>query len=274
LSSFDFIIDNIRFSYSSLTTYETCPYSFKLTYIDKLPREDNFYGQYGTLIHNAMYEYFAGNLETYELSGYFVDNYDSVILALPPSYPAGMEERYKEAGLVFFDNFEFNKDNYDIILNEEKLEFDFEEGVGFVAKPDLVLMDKLTGKFTLVDYKTSAPFRTDKRNGNETIDKKKMEGYYKQMYIYTYALRNYKFTPIDEITLWFTRPDRKETILWNEEDEDNAIKWLHKTIDKIRKDDKFKYNNENTYFCNNLCSVRIYCEYCIGCTGNKDDDIG
>jgi hypothetical protein len=270
MSSLDFIIDNIRFSYSSLTTYETCPYSFKLTYIDKLQREDNFYGQYGTLVHNTMYEYFAGNLDSFELSGYFKDNYNSIMLAIPPSYPMGMEDRYKEAGLTFFDNFSFNKSLYDIILNEEKIEFDFEEGIQFVAKPDLVLYEKSTGKFLLYDYKTSAPFRIDKRNGNETVDMKKINGYYKQMYIYTYALRNYKFTPIDEIVLWFTRPDRQVNIPWSEEDENEAIKWLHKTVDKIKKDEKFKYNNENEYFCNNLCSVRIYCEYCIGCIGNRD----
>jgi hypothetical protein len=261
MSSFDFIIDNIRFSYSALTTYETCPYSYKLTYIDKFPREENFYGQYGTLVHDTIYQYFSNTLDSFELSGYFRDKYGTVIKSSPPNYPPGMDERYKEAGMVFFDNFSFDKENYEIILNEEKLEFEFDEGVMFVARPDLVLMDKTTGKFALYDYKTSAPFRANKNNGNETIDIKKLDGYYKQMYIYTYALRNYKFTPIDEITLWFTRPDRKVTIPWSEKDEEKSIQWLHKTVKKIRNDEKFKYNNENQYFCNNLCSVRIYCEY-------------
>lgn len=261
MSSFDFILDGIRFSYSSLTTYETCPYSFKLTYFDKCERIQNFYGQYGNLIHDTMFQYFSDNLDMFELSGYFIDKYDTVMLAIPPSYPAGMEEKYKEAGLEFFDNFSFDKDLYDIILNEEKLEFEFDEGVMFVAKPDLVLFEKPTEKFLLYDYKTAAPFKIDKRNGKETVDNKKMEGYYKQMYIYTYGLRNYKFTPIDEIVLWFTRPNRKVTIPWNEHNEDNAIDWLHKTVDKIRKDEKFIANNSSAYFCNQLCSVRDSCEF-------------
>jgi hypothetical protein len=261
MSDFDFIIEQIRFSYSSLTTYETCPYSFKLTYLDKCDRIDNFYGQYGNLIHDTMFQYFADNLDTFELSRYFIEKYDSVMLSPPPSYPAGMEEKYKEAGLEFFDNFNFNKEDFTVIINEEKLEFEFDEGVMFVAKPDLVLLKKSTGNFILVDYKTSAPFRIDKRNGNEKVDEKKLEGYYKQMYIYTYALRNYKFTPIDEIVLWFTRPNRKVAIRWNEDSEEKAIAWLHKEVKKIRKDSKFLYNNSNAYFCNQLCSVRESCEF-------------
>lgn len=261
MSSYDFIIDNIRFSFSALTTYETCPYSYFLTYVKKCDRESNFYGQYGTLIHETMYQYFAGNLDMFELSGYFKDNYDKVVQALPPAYPAGMNETYREAGLVFFDNFSFDKTEYDIIMNEEKLDFDFDDGIQFVAKPDLILFNKTSGDFILYDYKTSAPFKTDKRNGKETIDNKKIEGYYKQMYIYTYALRNYKFTPIDKITLWFTRPNRQVTINWKEEDEEKAISWLEGEVAKIKKDEKFLPNTNNPYFCLNLCSVRDSCEF-------------
>ena len=261
LSSFDFIIENIRFSYSSITTFETCPYSFKLTYIDKCPRIDNFYGQYGTLIHETMREYFAKNLDAFELSQYFESNYGRVVQSLPPSYPAGMEDRYKDSGLEFFNNFNFDIENYDVVLNEEKIDFEFENGIQFIAKPDLVLFDKKTGKFILVDYKTSAPFKTDKRNGKETVDNKKLDGYYKQMYIYTYALRNYKFTPIDEIMLWFTRPDRKEIIGWDEDKEGASIKWLHKLVKKIKSEERFTHDNSNSYFCNNLCSVRESCQY-------------
>lgn len=261
MSSFDFIIDNIRFSYSSLTTYETCPYSFKLTYIDKCDRIENFYAQYGTLIHKAMYEYFAGNLDFFELTPYFLQNYENVVYAPPPDYPPGMDERYRAQGEEFFNNFVFDREKYDVILNEEKIDFIFDDGIEFVARPDLVLLDRKRGDFILYDYKTSAPFRIDKRNGKEIVDTEKLDGYYKQMYIYTYALRNYKFTPIDKITLWFTRPSREKTVKWKEKDEDKAIKWLEKTVARIKKDEKFIPNNSNSYFCNQLCGVRESCIY-------------
>lgn len=261
MSGFDFIIDNIRFSFSSLTTYDTCPWAYKLTYIDSLPRTENFYAQYGTLIHDCFYQFFRNGLETYELTEYYKNTYDSVVTECPPDFPPGLGEKYREQGLAFFNSFSFDRNKYDVILAEEKIEFEFDDGVMFVAKPDLVLLDKINGEFTLFDYKSSAPFREDKRNGNEIVDNGKLDGYYKQMYIYTYALRNYKFTPIDRICLWFTRPERRVEIKWNEKDEDKTMKWLHRTIKAIKKDEKFHFNNSNQYFCNNLCGMRIYCEY-------------
>ena len=146
-------------------------------------------------------------------------------------------------------------------MNEEKIDFDFDDGVQFVGKPDLVLFSKLTGKFILVDYKTSAPFKIDKHTGIERVDQKKLDGYYKQMYIYTYALREYKSIPIDRIRLWFTRPNREVEIKRDDYDEEKAINWLHNIVKKIRKDEKFIYDNSNPYFCNNLCSVRESCEF-------------
>lgn len=261
MSSFDFIIDNIRFSYSALTTYDTCPWSYKLTYIDRLPREENFYAQYGTLIHDCFYQYFVNKLEPYELTDYFKKNYYTVVNKPAPDIPRGMEERYIEQGVSFFNSFGFERDNYDVILAEEKIEFEFDDGVAFVAKPDLVLFEKNSGDFILYDYKSSSTFKTDKRTGKETADEEKLNGYYKQMYIYTYALRNYKFTPIDRICLWFTRPDKRVEIKWKEKEEDKAIRWLHKTVKTIKKDEKFLFNTENPYFCDNLCGMRIYCEY-------------
>ena len=263
MSSHDFIIDQIVFSYSSLNTYYTCPYSFKLNYIDKRDKLENFFGQYGSLIHDTIFQYFSDKLDVYELTGYFLENYDKVMTSPPPPYPAGMEAKYKEGGIEFFNNFSFDKSKYDIKLMEEKIDVELENGLKFVAKPDLVLFNKEMGTFALMDYKTSAPFRVDKRSGKEIVDKKKLEGYYTQMYLYTYSLRNFLFTPIDHIVLWFTRPEKHLTVLWNEEHEKQAVAWLLETVEKIKADEEFIPCDvvKNNYFCRNLCSVRESCEY-------------
>ena len=261
MSSFDFIVDEIRYSYSSVTTFETCPYSFKLTYIKRLPREDNFYSDYGTLIHDCLYNYFVNKMEAYELSGYFRENYEKVVKTCPPEYPRGAYEKYKDEGISFFNKFSFEIEDYDLILAEEKIDFDFDNKVLAVAKPDLVLFNKKTGKFILYDFKSSAPFRENKTNGKEIVDEKKLEGYWKQLYIYTYALRNYKFTPIDEMTLWFTRPERRVTIPWKEKKETESIRWMKRIIKRIKEEEKFNYNNSSSFFCDNLCGVRMFCEY-------------
>ncbi len=258
MSDFDFIVDNIRYSYSSASTFETCPYAFKLTYIDlSLPKKDNFYSQYGTLIHNCNEQYFSGKIEMFELPKCFNDNYDLIVT---DSEPMGNDEKYRMQGEDFFNNFSLDRNDYDILLIEDKIDFDLNSHVA-VAKPDLVMREKSSGIIGLYDYKTSSTFRIDRYTGKEVADTKKLEGYYRQMFIYTYALRIGKGIPVDTITLWFTRPERMVTIEWDEEKENQAIQWFSNTIDKIKKENLFPYNNKNSYFCNNLCGVRNFCEY-------------
>jgi hypothetical protein len=261
MSTYDFITDNIRFSYSSTSTFNNCAYSFKLTYIDNMcPRQNNFFGEYGNLIHSCFENYFNEKIESYETSQYYRDNYNLVVKTPPPSIPSNLEEKYKQSGQDFFDSFSFDKENYEVMLVEDKIDFDL-DGVLIVAKPDLVLMNKKTGDFILYDYKTATPYWEDKKTGKEKSDAKKLAGYYQQMFIYTYALRNYRITPIDEIVLWFIRLNKKVSIPWSLEKEEKAIASLIETIEKIKKEELFIYNNSNLYFCDNLCGVRAFCEY-------------
>lgn len=258
MSELDFIVDNIRFSYSSVSTFDTCPYAFKLSYVDLLtPRKENFYSQYGTLVHKCNEEYFSGNIDIFDLPKYYADNYE-LMVNLPE--PNGNEEKYRIQGEDFFNNFTFDRNNYEVLILEDKIDFNL-NGHMAVAKPDLVLKEKSNGKIGLYDYKTSIPFRIDRNSGMEIEDKKKLEGYYRQMFIYTYALRNHKGINVEDINLWFTRPERFITIAWDEEKEKQSIKWFTDTIDKIKKEERFPYNNKNSYFCNHLCGVRAFCEY-------------
>ena len=92
-------------------------------------------------------------------------------------------------------------------------------------------------------------------------DIEKIADYYRQMFLYTYALRITKGIEIDEITLWFTRPDRQVTIPWSKEREDAAVHWAIREITKIRNAADFPYDNSSQYFCQNLCGVRSHCIY-------------
>lgn len=263
MSKYDFIVDNIRFSYSSTSSFETCAHAFKLSYIENCnPKESNFYAEYGTLIHECFEKYFTKELEIFELSKYFLENYDYFIKTSVPTENYGLADKYKKQGQEFFDNFSFNRDDYDALLIENKIDFEL-NGIMFTARPDLVLRNKITKRVGLYDYKSSAPFWTSKTTGKEMADNGKLQGYYKQLYIYAFALRNFQHINIDEMTLWFTRPERNHVIQWELAKEDEAVSWLLGVIEKIKKEEIFPYNNskENAYFCNNLCGVRKFCEY-------------
>lgn len=257
MSEYDFIVDNIRYSYSSVTTYETCRYGFKLTYIDSVPRIDNYYSDYGKLTHDCLEKYFTYELDAFELSDYYREQYPKVVKG---DLPMGDPEKYRLDGQNFFDNFSMDRDLYDVLLTEGKVDFSIDD-IMITAKPDLVLREKATGITSMYDFKTAVPFRTDKYTGKETKDTKKINGYYKQMFLYTYALRMHNKMPIDKITLLFTRLNREVTIDWNTIEEMKTIFWLTDTIKQIKEDNQFQYNNSNPFFCNNLCSVRNFCEY-------------
>lgn len=261
MSQYDFILEGIRFSHSSAKTYETCPYSFKLTYIDSLRKEgeDNFYSDYGNLVHECLENFFRRELDTFELSQYYRENYDRIVIHDAPPENYGLADKYREQGQVFFDNFYFDRDAYNIRLVESKIDF-LLEGFTMTARPDLVLEEKESGKNIMFDYKTATPYWTDK-TGKEKEDKKKIDGYYKQMHIYTYALRNIENIPIDEISLWYPRLSKIVTIPWEKEKEDEAMEWLKGLVEKIKADEEFKYDNSSPYFCNNICSVRKFCQY-------------
>jgi len=44
-------MNNELFSFSKLTTFHTCPYSYYLTYIKENPRKQNVYGYLGGKVH-------------------------------------------------------------------------------------------------------------------------------------------------------------------------------------------------------------------------------
>lgn len=257
----DYIIDNTKFSYSSITTYENCPYAWKLAYIDCVDREPNFFSDYGLLIHESFENFFLGKLDYYDLAKFFEDSYDDFVVTSPPSFSKNMRERYLEDGVKFFSEFEFDINNYEVIDVEGRLDFQLDDDIYFTGRPDLVLRDKTTGKTILFDYKSSSVFKKDYRTGNETVNKERISEYHRQMYLYAKGLREDKGIQIDEITLWFTRPDRKVTISWDKKEEDRVAKWATKLIKKIKTAKSFPYNNSNKFFCTQLCGVRNSCEY-------------
>jgi hypothetical protein len=233
-----------------------------MTYIDALqPRKGNFYADFGILVHNCFEQYFSGALEAFELSDYYNENYTKVITNLPPAANPGLGEKYKAQGENFFNNFSFDIENYDILLTEDKIDFSLDTNILFTARPDLVLKSKRSGEVTLYDYKTSTPYWTNRTSGIEVADKEKLSGYYKQMYLYAYSLRVVKKIAINNIALWFPRLNKITFSKWEEEEEKNTILSMKETVKQIHEETEFPYNNTNSYFCRELCSMRDFCEF-------------
>ena len=249
----------MTFSFSSLSTFHICKHQFKLTYLgDEVIRLPNFFSDYGLFVHEVFEEYFNGNLSEDELGEYFHKNYDLKVTNSPPAF---IKERpYIEQGQAFFNAWDFDLERFEPVIIEGTYSFKIGD-TELTGRPDLVLHDLETGDYILVDYKTSAPFRVDKRNGSVIRDKKKMDDYYKQMYIYAYAVREEAGFSIDSISIIFPRLSRTETVNWTQEQEDETLDWVTQTITAIKEEEEFPPNTKSKFFCQQLCGVRDYCEY-------------
>lgn len=253
---YDMVTGGMRFSYSSVSSFITCPYMFKLTYIDAEDRSGNWYADFGLLVHEVLEKYVKGELEIMELATYYEENYPRVVTSPSPPYPAGIADRYYADGLNFFQNLDFNKDDYEIVNIEDKINVEYNT-IKIVIKPDLVLKDKRTGDVILFDYKTSNPFKNDKP------DKKKLAEYHKQMYLYAYFINHTTDIKINKIKLWFVRINKFDEFDYSEEDAGEVVNWFFDSVMSIRVEEEYSPcdTTKNKFFCQQLCGVSQFCKF-------------
>ena len=247
------VVENMTYSYSSINGYYTCPHQFYLTYIERRPRKQNFFSQYGLLVHEILEMYFRNDLEIWDLVQYYKDNYDKWVTLQLPFFLRKYDTYYAD-GLKFFEEFEFDKSDYEIVAIEDTYREEFKD-FKIVVKPDLILKNKKTGENILIDYKTS------KLKGNK-YDKSKLEGYKKQFLLYTYFTWLNQDVEITKIIIWFIRNNQEFEIKIEHEDIMETLEWFENGVASAKNDTEWKPNlkSSNKFFCENLCSVYEYCE--------------
>jgi len=191
---YDFVLDNMKYSFSSANSYLGCAGGFKLTYIDAEERIGNCFSDFGNIVHLILEKFFKDELKQDELLDYYVQNFDDAIKNPFPPYPAGMSQNYYLAGYHFFENFKFDKDLYEIVFIEDYINATF-NGIYLTVKPDLILKEKSTGDYFLVDYKT-AKIKSGKKY------KEQIEEYKRQFLLYSYFLWTEKNIQIKKLKIW------------------------------------------------------------------------
>ena len=69
-------MENFKFSYSSCNTFKSCPYAFDLLYNQRVDRTNNYYGQFGSVMHEVMEDLLLGKVDIYELEDLYNAKYD------------------------------------------------------------------------------------------------------------------------------------------------------------------------------------------------------
>ena len=226
----DFILDGLRWSFSSVNTYGTCPQAFRLGYMDALPRVGNAFSDWGTFMHSLMEQYFRGKLEFFELSQAYVDGYKSAVQSkFPPNKFCDLGQRYYAAGKEYLDSFDGAAfDGCEVVGVEQKVRLTV-KGRPFIGFIDLVL--KKGDDYIIVDHKSKSAFKT----------KREQAEYARQLYLYAiYVHETYGRWPIKLIFHMVRNHGELVEIPFKEEDCEAAQQWFAETIDRIYADTVFE----------------------------------
>lgn len=252
---YSMVLENMKFSYSSVNSFLTCALGFKYSYLEVEDRMGNAFADFGSFCHKILEKYFKDELEVWDLTTYYQEKYAEAIKCSFPSFPPGMAENYYNQGLNFFDNFTFDKSKYEIIGIEEKLETKFGD-INLTIIPDLVLKDIETDEYILYDYKTANLFTKAGK-----VDKKKLEDIKKQMSLYVYFFWYIKGIEITKVKIWAIRNNKLIEYDYDPVQGAETLEWFTSTIEKIKKEEEWSANTSESYFCNQICSSRSFCPF-------------
>ena len=187
-------------SYSQFALWEQCPYSWKLTYVDKaIPFTDNIYTMFGTAMHEVLQEYLKVmysesivEADKLLLNEELEDRMKKTFMEIRQKNGGeefctkkDMVEFYND-GLKIIDFFKkkrnqyFSKRGYELIGIETALNYDLPNNLKFRGFIDLIIKDTVRNRIKIIDIKTS----TWGWNKYQKMDKNKTDQLllYKQFY--------------------------------------------------------------------------------------------
>ena len=255
------IIDAMVWSYSRISTFAQCKYSFYLKYIvddesEYLP-EGNYWAEVGSFMHEILEKIFKNELSPDDAITFFVDNFDNRVLY--KTSQSTMDNTYDACiNYLSSEDFWWVKE-CEILGVEQEVSisiFDYK----FTGYIDLVLQNKHTGDIILVDHKSAAyPLSA---NGQRVLKNhaKSFESYTKQMYLYSNAIRQL-YGKFPKYIVWnHFKAGRMVKIAFDPEEYDASIKWFIDTIESIKNERDYQ-ENVDYFYCHNLCAFRNSCEY-------------
>lgn len=245
--------DEWKWSYSQLNSFCTCKYMFYKHYIEHCSNINNAFSQFGSFVHSIMEKYGNGELELFELSNYYSDNYyNNILLKFPISKYCDMDDLYYTSGLKYFNSFngfkdytvacEYKIDGYIEIKNHKK------RYIGGII--DRIAKDE-NGNILLYDYKSKSTFK----------NKSERDKYFRQLYLYAYLYWKKENVIPTKLRFILIRSKTKEKQIV-ETDFDfcvmqNVINWCINTIEEILSCEDWE-QNDNEFFCKSLCSLTVF----------------
>ena len=183
-----------RISYSQYSNWASCPYKWKLNYIDKLRTyTDSIHTMFGTSMHEVLQTYLTVMYnDTIKMADALpVD--EMLLHRMKKNYTEIMEknggevfceqyemEEFYQHGLIILEWFKkkrgmyFSKKSYELVGIEVPIEYDLPSGIRFIGYIDVVLHDTLRDRYKIIDIKTSTMgwnkyMKADKNKTNQLL---------------------------------------------------------------------------------------------------------
>ena len=201
-------------SHSQFTAYNECNLKWKLRYIDKLSLSGgNIHTLFGSAMHTVLQEYLVTmynksiveadklDLETM-LKEEMIKEFNTIKKRFN-AYPCEQKDlmEFYQDGIEIIKHFRkhrnkyFMKKNYELVGIEVPIFMNIQEGVQLKSFLDVVMRNKISGKITIIDLKTSTRSWTDYQKKN--FYKKSQLLMYKQFYSEKFDV------PLDKIDVYF-----------------------------------------------------------------------
>lgn len=235
------------YSFSKLSSYDTCPRMWQLTYLEKTPKLENVFSTYGTLTHEILERYEKGEIDLASLPAVFEWEWDAAFAELewPPNKFVDLEENYKKQGIAFFENFPGFGDEVKILGVEQHFMFPIDD---FYLQGFIDLAYQKDDQLVILDWKTA-----------KTYTKKDLVHKQRQPYLYATWVKDQFGRFPDEIRFYHTRENKITVIPFDENDYREAVDWAKRQVKELRSAWTFE-PTPSEFFCRYICSVRGSCE--------------
>ncbi len=211
----------MRLSYSSISTYQNCPLSFKFIYIDRLPIARTPALSFGNSLHSALREFYDVPLPSpptlEEFLGFLKKNWESL------GYQDKAEEDsyFEQAQRILTQFYQSNVADFKLpVALEHRFELNFD---GFTLTGVIDRIDKLeSGRFEIIDYKTTRRLPPRSKVDSDL-----------QLSIYHLATEEIWGFPPEKLTLYFLVPNVKISTTRSQEDIEETKRKIKDTLSAI-----------------------------------------
>lgn len=245
-------------SFSQLTQAEQCPYAYYLTRIAGIEPKDNAFAQAGSLVHQILAGWARGEIAVDEMPAVWTAGFPEYVTECFPPYleTKGYRQKLLDSVTAYFQAFD-GFPGHEIVGVEQSFTSSL-AGEPFVGVIDLILRDRQTGDYVLVDHKSSSL----------SSFKRSRQAMYRQLLLYSKYLADRFGTFPARLRFNLFREGTQDEQPFRAEDYVEAVQWAEnaaRTMNARDLTDWFELKPEQ-FYCTQLCPARGVCSF--GCWQN------